>query len=46
MFFNSIPVVRKNSIQASCGDLPQPILVVQSAEHCVASEHMSSGERR
>ena len=27
-------------IQSSCGDLLQPVLVVQSAEHCLASENV------
>ena len=34
-------VVRNNSIQCSCSHLFQSILVVQSAEHCLASKNVS-----
>ena len=33
-------MVRKNSIRPSCSHLLQPVLVVQSAENCLATENV------
>jgi hypothetical protein len=35
------PVVRKNPMRASRRNLLQPVLMVQAAKHCLASENMS-----
>ena len=36
----ALVVIRKNSIRASCSHFVQPVLVVQSTEHCLASENL------
>ena len=39
-FNSTTAVVRKNSIRVSRSHLLQPVLVVQSTEHCLASENV------